>query len=75
MTRKTLEENLGRKMNIRLHDGAEYTGILHKTGEEKYKNNPNVYYPKNYYFVEDEDTGEYSCIFRVSHVQNYKTLR
>ena len=31
MTRKDLEANLGRKMYLRLFDGKEITGILHKT--------------------------------------------
>ena len=36
MTRKDLEANLGRKMYLRLFDGEEITGILHKTNEERY---------------------------------------
>lgn len=41
MTRKDLEANLGRKMYLRLFDGKEITGILHKTNEERYNDIPN----------------------------------
>ena len=54
MTRKDLEANLGRKMYLRLFDGEEITGILHKTNEERYNNIPNLHLKPNYYFLSDE---------------------
>lgn len=75
MTRKELEHNLGRKVYVRLFDGQEMTGILRKTGEEEFKNNPNLYLPKNYYFLTGQDSKVCKdCIFRVSHIQNYRVL-
>lgn len=35
MNRKALEENLGRKIKVRLFDGAEHEGYLRKSGDER----------------------------------------
>lgn len=35
MNRKTLEESLGRRIKVRLFDGAEYEGYLRKSGDER----------------------------------------
>ena len=43
MNRKTLEENLGRKIKVRLFDGAAHEGYLRKSGDERYRNDPNVF--------------------------------
>jgi len=76
MTREQLERDLGREVALRLCDGTEITGVLRKTGESDFKNDPNLYLPKNYYFVTEKGTNvSKSCLFRVSHIQNYKTLR
>lgn len=75
MTRKELEENLGRKLQIRLFDGGEIKGILHKTNEERYKNDPNIYLRQKFYFLADEAGNCITCLFRVSHIQNCKTVR
>lgn len=76
MTREQLEKDLGREVKIRLFDGTEITGVLRKTGEADFKNDPNLYLPKNYYFLTEKGTNVCkSCLFRVSHIQNYKTLR
>lgn len=74
MNRKTLEENLGRKIKVRLFDGAEHEGYLRKSGDERYRNDPNLYLPKNYYFLTDDYGVCKMCLFRVSHIQNYKIL-
>lgn len=74
MNRKTLEENLGRKMKIRLFDGKEISGILHKTDEERYNNIPNLHFKPNYYFLTDEVGNDASVLFRVSHIKNCKIL-
>lgn len=75
MTRKDLEANLGRKMYLRLFDGEEITGILHKTNEERYNNIPNLHLKPNYYFLSDEAGNCMTSLFRVSHIQNCRTLR
>lgn len=69
MKRTVLEEYLGQTVRIALFDGEICDGILHKSGEEKYKNNPNLYLPKNYYFVTDKSGECISCMFRTSHVR------
>lgn len=75
MTRSQLEENLGRNVKIRLFDGEEDEGCLRKTGEREFENDPNLYIPKNYYFVTEKGTNICkSCLFRVSHIQNFKTV-
>lgn len=74
MNRKALEENLGRRIKVRLFDGAEYEGYLRKSGDERYRNDPNLYLPKNYYFLTDDYGVCKTCLFLVSHIQNYKIL-
>lgn len=74
MNRKTLEENLGRKIKVRLFDGKEIAGVLHKTDEERYNNIPNLHLKPNYYFLSDEAGNEASVLFRVSHIRCLKIL-
>lgn len=75
MTRKQLEAHLGRKVKIRLFDGEVIEGYLRKTGEEDFKNDPNLYIPRNLYFVTDKDSSICrSCLFKVSHIQKFKTI-
>lgn len=73
MTRTELEKHLGRNVILTLFDGDVITGILHKTGEDCLKNNPNLYIPKNYY-VCIKNTHFCSCLFRVSHIKKLKDL-
>lgn len=68
MTRKQLEEYLGEKVKVQLHDGDNIEGYLRKTGESDFENNPNLYIPKNRYFLTDGGVNCISCLFRVSHV-------
>ena len=75
MTRAELEKNLGRKMYIRIYDGMEDTGILHKTDEVMYTDNPNLHMKPNYYFLADENGNCKTPLFRVSHINNYRILR
>lgn len=64
-----LEKFLGEYVKIKLFDNSTYEGFLHKTGEEQFSNNLNLYIPKNKYFL--MDNGELvSCVFRSSHVVN-----
>lgn len=51
MKRSELEKYLGKTVTITLFDNDVITGVLHKTGEEQFKYDPNLYIPKNCYFV------------------------
>ena len=72
INREVVESYLGKKVEIKLFDGEIVVGKLHKTGEEKYKDNNNLYFPKKYYFV--EFYGETSCLFRSSHIRRIKEV-
>lgn len=79
INREIVESYLGQKVEIKLFDGEVIVGELHKTGEEAYKNNPNLYIPKKYYFVENKllkDNFGYwhSCIFRSSHIRKIQKV-
>lgn len=65
MKREKLEKYLGKIVEIILFDGDVVNGELHKTGEERFKEDPNLYIPNNYYFL----TEPQSCIFKCSHVK------
>lgn len=60
---ENLKQNaLGKNVEIVIFDGTIIRGVLHKTGDEIFKNEPNYYIPKNYYLCLD-DNGEYvECI-------------
>lgn len=68
MTKEQLEKHLKSKIKVRLFDGDIIEGYLRKTGEDTFKNNPNLYIPKNYYFLTDDGLNCVSCLFKVSHV-------
>ncbi|MGF6990388.1 hypothetical protein M2150_001649 [Lachnospiraceae bacterium PM6-15] len=71
LTREMLERIfLGSEVSVRLYDGITVIGTLHKTGEEAFKHNPNLYVPRGRYFLTDRD-GNLSgnIIFRVSHIK------
>lgn len=68
MKRSDLEQYLGKVVTIKLFDNEVITGELHKTGEEKFKNNPNLYIPQKYYFLINPQ----SCLFKCSHVKKLK---
>ena len=72
MTRSELEKYLGKSVCVKLFDGDMYNGILHKTGEEMYADNPNLYIPRNWYFIADSNNELVSCIFRTTHVISLK---
>lgn len=65
MKRSDLEQYLGKVVTIKLFDNEVITGELHKTGEEKFKNNPNLYIPQKCYFLINPQ----SCLFKSSHVK------
>lgn len=70
MKRSELEKYLGHKITVKIIDGDVYTGILHRTGEESFIDEAELYMPKNYYFVTNEHNELDSCLFRTSHVTN-----
>ena len=68
MKRSELEKYLGQKVEIKLFNGDILKGILHKTGEEQFKDNLNLYLPQKRYFMTDDVGSCVSCMFRSSHV-------
>lgn len=68
MKRSVLEQYLGKTVTITLFDNEVITGELHRTEEEKFKNNPNLYIPRKLYFLINPQ----SCLFRCSHVKKLK---
>lgn len=69
MTRAKLEKYLGKNVEIVIFDDTIIRGVLHRTGEEIFKDEPNYYVPKNYYFCLDENGECAECIFKVSHIR------
>lgn len=72
MKKSELEKYLDKNVEIKIFDGSMYAGILYKTGDERFKDNPNLYIPKNRYFVSVDGINTNSCIFRCSHVVKLK---
>ena len=68
MKREELEKYLGKRVKITLFDGEMFEGELHKTGEERFKDDPNLYIPQKRYFCINPQ----SCLFRSSHVTKIK---
>ena len=69
MLKAKFEKYLEKFISIRLFDGKIYTGYLYKSGnKERFPNDPNLYIPRNYYFLVDENDNVTSCLFRCSHV-------
>lgn len=75
MKRSELEKFLGKNVEVTIFDGDTYRGVLHKSGENMFKDDLNLYLPKKYYFVTDE-CGIFcrSCLFRCSHVNKIRPL-
>lgn len=47
MRRDTVEQYLGKYVEVVLFDGDTLKGILQKTGTDRYKNEPDLYLKKN----------------------------
>lgn len=71
MKRSELEKYLGQYVRIKLFNERIEEGYLYKIRDEKFKSNPNLYFPdKRYFTTETESSRESkSCIFRCSHVK------
>lgn len=70
MKREELEKHLGQKVKLKIFDGSEIEGELHRTGEKAYRNDLNLYLPNNWYFLEPERV----FLFRCSHVKKLEEL-
>ena len=68
MKRRDLEQYLGKTVTITLFDNEVITGELHKSGEEIFRNNANLYIPRKWYFLINPQ----SCLFRCSHIKKLK---
>lgn len=69
MKRVELEKFLGKKVEVKVFNGDVIQGVLHKTGEEMFKSNLNLYIPKNRYFLTNDNYECISYLFRSSHVK------
>lgn len=69
MKRSELEKFICKNVEIQIFDEYIFKGVLHKTGEETFKNNPTLYLSHKYYFVTDECGKCISFLFRTSHVK------
>lgn len=72
MKRSELEKFLGKNVEIKLFNGDILKGVLHKTGEEMFKDNLSLYLPQKRYFVVDYKGSCVSCLFRSTHVKKLK---
>ena len=70
MKRERLENYIGKTVQITFYDKDVVVGELHKTREEQFINNPNLYLPDKCYFLINPQ----SCLFRCSHVVKIKEI-
>lgn len=73
MKKSLLNGYLGQEVKVWLHDGSEYGGILHKTGEDAFRHDANLYLPKGYYFVSAHGVVK-GALFRSSHVRKLEVV-
>lgn len=74
MKREQLEKYLKEKVKVQLFDGDIIEGYLRKTGEDDFKNNPNLYIPQNRYFLVDDNLNCISCLFRLCHIYKIQLI-
>lgn len=65
MKRCELEKFIGKNVSVVLFDNEVIKGELHKTGEDMFIHDVNLYIPKNEYFCINPQ----SCLFKCSHVK------
>ena len=70
MKREELENYIGKTVQITFYDKDVIVGELHKTREEQFINDPNLYLPDKRYFLINPQ----SCLFRCSHVIKIKEI-
>lgn len=68
MKRTELEKFIGKQVEVTLFDDEVISGEFHKSGEDMFIRDPNLYIPKNRYFCMNPQ----SCLFRSSHVKKIK---
>lgn len=74
MKRSDLEQYLHQHITVTLFNDTTYSGYLHKTREESFRNDPNLYWKPNYYFF-TETPDSLTCtssLFRCSHVKRLR---
>ena len=71
MKRSELEKYLGQHVRITLFNDSIAEGYLYKTGDEKFKDNPNLYLKQKRYFTTETKSSKEcnSSVFRCSHVK------
>lgn len=65
MTRVELDKLIGKKVTITLFNNDVIRGELHKSGEDMFIHDVNLYLPQNFYFCINPQ----SCLFRCSHIR------
>ena len=81
MKRSELEKFLGKTVEILLFDGDSYGGELHKTNEERFKSNAELYLKPNFYFIINPNPNlsfYNSCVsglFRSTHVSKILCIK
>ena len=76
MTRLELEKYLNKIVEIKLFDNDIVSGCLRKSGTELFKDDPDLYYRKNFYFFTKDINSLTctSCLFRVSHIKSLRVI-
>ncbi len=76
MDKNKIDKYLGKTVEVTIIDGSTLQGELHKTGEEIFKNEPNLYTPRNYYVLVNPQTLQANkhTIFKCSHVQKLREM-
>lgn len=64
MKRADLEKHLGEFVEIKLSDSQIIKGCLRKTRDEMFKHDVNLYFPKNLYFITQNEDSKI-CISRL----------
>lgn len=75
MKKSEFEKYLGKNVIITLFDNDVIEGVLHKTEEKIFDNEPNFHLSPNYYVLLNYKTGKSSCLFRSSHVKKLTEIR
>lgn len=75
MKKSEFEKYLGKNVIITLFDNDVIEGVLHKTEEKIFDNEPNLHFRPNYYVLLNNKTGKNTCLFRSSHVKKLTEIR
>ena len=72
INKQVVDSYLGKRVKIKLFNDVICEGELHKTGEELFKGNNNLYIPKNYYCTINPHN---NWIFRSSHIKKIEEVK